>query len=174
MSGGIRRWRVRFPSASAIVLLGVPSGRRGRPGTARHSVRSWAPRYRRADALRRAAAPDALRRAEARWDALARAGDGTAWVAEDGARPEWLSDVHPDDRADAERAWRQAVADRSGLDLLVRCTDGDRTLHVRAAPVRGCVRARRRHGRRDRPGRAGSGSPTARSSRRSAPAACTS
>jgi PAS domain S-box-containing protein len=52
----------------------------------------------------------------------------------------WLEAIHPDDRAFADRAWREAVAARSHLDVefRLRAPDGGwRWTNVRASPVFG-------------------------------------
>ncbi|WP_457797795.1 PAS domain S-box protein [Methylocystis sp. S23] len=70
--------------------------------------------------------------------------DSPSWRAYTGqSREEWLDDgwvgaIHSDDRADAEREWRDAVGSRKNLDAEFRLKHGDgwRWTNVRATPIR--------------------------------------
>ena len=70
--------------------------------------------------------------------------DSPSWRAYTGQTPEewlgygWLDAIHPDDRAYAERRWREAIAARSLVDaeFRLRAPDGGwRWTNLRAAPV---------------------------------------
>ncbi|CAN5789276.1 hypothetical protein BH24GEM1_BH24GEM1_21310 [soil metagenome] len=104
-------------------------------------------------------AEEALRRGEARYRALVAAAAQIVWTASaDGRRPldtsqweaftgqtgseatwgGWFEAIHPEDRADAIRAWSEAVAARRPLatEHRLRRRDGDyRSMEVRAVPV---------------------------------------
>jgi PAS domain S-box-containing protein len=104
-------------------------------------------------------AEEALRRGEARYRALVAAAAQIVWTASaDGRRPldtsqweaftgqtgpeatwgGWFEAIHPDDRAEAVRAWGQAVAGRQHLatEHRLRRRDGEyRSMEVRAVPV---------------------------------------
>ena len=104
-------------------------------------------------------AEEALRRGEARYRALVAAAAQIVWTATaDGRRPldtsqweaftgqtaseatwgGWFEAIHPDDRADAVRAWSKAVAGRQSLatEHRLRRRDGEyRSMEVRAVPV---------------------------------------
>jgi PAS domain S-box-containing protein len=104
-------------------------------------------------------AEEALRRGEARYRALVAAAAQIVWTASaDGRRPTdtsqweaftgqsgteatwggWFEAIHPDDREEATRAWRDAVAGRRPLatEHRLRRRDGDyRSMEVRAVPV---------------------------------------
>ncbi len=104
-------------------------------------------------------AEEALRRGEARYRALVAAAAQIVWTASaDGRRPldtsqweaftgqtgseatwgGWFDAIHPDDRAEAIRAWGEAVAGRQPLatEQRLRRRDGEyRSMEVRAVPV---------------------------------------
>jgi PAS domain S-box-containing protein len=104
-------------------------------------------------------AEEALRRGEARYRALIAAAAQIVWTASaDGRRPldtsqweaftgqtgseatwgGWFEAIHPDDRAEAIRAWSEAVAGRQPLatEHRLRRRDGEyRSMEVRAVPV---------------------------------------
>ena len=104
-------------------------------------------------------AEEALRRGEARYRALVAAAAQIVWTASaDGRRPidtsqweaftgqtgseatwgGWFEAIHPDDRAEAIRAWSEAVAGRQPLatEHRLRRRDGEyRSMEVRAVPV---------------------------------------
>jgi two-component system cell cycle sensor histidine kinase/response regulator CckA len=104
-------------------------------------------------------AEEALRRGEARYRALVAAAAQIVWTASaDGRRPidtsqweaftgqtgpeatwgGWFEAIHPDDRAEAVRAWSEAVAGRQPLatEHRLRRRDGEyRSMEVRAVPV---------------------------------------
>jgi PAS domain S-box-containing protein len=104
-------------------------------------------------------AEEALRRGEARYRALVAAAAQIVWTASaDGRRPidttqweaftgqtgseaawgGWFEAIHPDDRAEAIRAWGDAVAQRQPLaaEHRLRRRDGEyRSMEVRAVPV---------------------------------------
>ena len=104
-------------------------------------------------------AEEALRRGEARYRALVAAAAQIVWTASsDGQRPidtsqweaftgqtgseatwgGWFDAIHPDDREEAMRAWREAVARRQPLatEHRLRRRDGEyRSMEVRAVPV---------------------------------------
>jgi two-component system cell cycle sensor histidine kinase/response regulator CckA len=104
-------------------------------------------------------AEEALRRGEARYRALVAAAAQIVWTASaDGRRPidtsqweaftgqtaseatwgGWFEAIHPDDRAEAVRAWSDAVAGRRPLatEHRLRRRDGEyRSMEVRAVPV---------------------------------------
>jgi two-component system, cell cycle sensor histidine kinase and response regulator CckA len=104
-------------------------------------------------------AEEALRRGEARYRALVAAAAQIVWTASaDGRRPldtsqweaftgqtgseatwgGWFAAIHPDDRAEAVRAWSEAVAARQPLaaEHRLRRRDGEyRSMEVRAVPV---------------------------------------
>ncbi|MGH7580335.1 MAG: PAS domain S-box protein, partial [Gemmatimonadales bacterium] len=104
-------------------------------------------------------AEEALRRGEARYRALVAAAAQIVWTASaDGRRPidtsqweaftgqtaseatwgGWFEAIHPDDRAEAIRAWSEAVARRQPLatEHRLRRRDGEyRSMEVRAVPV---------------------------------------
>ncbi|HEY7613974.1 MAG TPA: PAS domain S-box protein [Gemmatimonadales bacterium] len=104
-------------------------------------------------------AEEALRRGEARYRALVAAAAQIVWTASaDGRRPidtsqweaftgqssteatwgGWFDAIHPDDRENAIRAWREAVAGRRPLaaEHRLRRRDGEyRSMEVRAVPV---------------------------------------
>ncbi len=104
-------------------------------------------------------AEEALRRGEARYRALVAAAAQIVWTASaDGRRPTdtsqweaftgqtgseatwggWFEAIHPDDRAEALRAWGDAVAARRPLatEQRLRRRDGEyRSMEVRAVPV---------------------------------------
>ncbi len=104
-------------------------------------------------------AEEALRRGEARYRALVAAAAQIVWTASaDGRRPidtsqweaftgqtgpeatwgGWFEAIHPDDRAEALRAWSEAVAGRKPLatEHRLRRRDGEyRSMEVRAVPV---------------------------------------
>jgi PAS domain S-box-containing protein len=104
-------------------------------------------------------AQEALRRGEARYRALVAAAAQIVWTASaDGRRPidtsqweaftgqsgtestwgGWFEAIHPDDRAQAVRAWGEAVAGRRPLatEHRLRRKDGEyRNMEVRAVPV---------------------------------------
>ena len=104
-------------------------------------------------------AEEALRRGEARYRALVAAAAQIVWTASaDGRRPldtsqweaftgqtsseatwgGWFEAIHPDDRAEAVRAWGEAVAGRRPLaaEHRLRRRDGEyRSMEVRAVPV---------------------------------------
>ncbi|HEX2218218.1 MAG TPA: PAS domain S-box protein [Gemmatimonadales bacterium] len=104
-------------------------------------------------------AEEALRRGEARYRALVAAAAQIVWTASaDGRRPidtsqweaftgqtaseatwgGWFEAIHPDDRAEAVRAWDEAVAGRRPLatEHRLRRRDGEyRSMEVRAVPV---------------------------------------
>jgi two-component system cell cycle sensor histidine kinase/response regulator CckA len=104
-------------------------------------------------------AEEALRRGEARYRALVAAAAQIVWTASaDGRRPldtsqweaftgqtsseatwgGWFEAIHPDDRAQAIRAWGEAVAGRRPLaaEHRLRRRDGEyRSMEVRAVPV---------------------------------------
>ncbi len=104
-------------------------------------------------------AEEALRRGEARYRALVAAAAQIVWTASaDGSRPidtsqweaftgqtgseatwgGWFEAIHPDDRAEAIRAWSEAVAGRQPLatEHRLRRRDGEyRSMEVRAVPV---------------------------------------
>ena len=104
-------------------------------------------------------AEEALRRGEARYRALVAAAAQIVWTASaDGRRPldtsqweaftgqtgseatwgGWFEAIHPDDRAEAIRAWSEAVAGRRPLatEHRLRRRDGEyRSMEVRAVPV---------------------------------------
>jgi PAS domain S-box-containing protein len=104
-------------------------------------------------------AEEALRRGEARYRALVAAAAQIVWTASaDGRRPidtsqweaftgqtgseatwgGWFEAIHPDDRAEAIRAWSEAVAARRPLaaEHRLRRRDGEyRSMEVRAVPV---------------------------------------
>ena len=104
-------------------------------------------------------AEEALRRGEARYRALVAAAAQIVWTASaDGRRPldtsqweaftgqtsseatwgGWFEAIHPDDRAQAVRAWGEAVAGRRPLaaEHRLRRRDGEyRSMEVRAVPV---------------------------------------
>jgi PAS domain S-box-containing protein len=104
-------------------------------------------------------AQEALRRGEARYRALVAAAAQIVWTASaDGRRPidtsqweaftgqsgtettwgGWFEAIHPDDRAQAIRAWGEAVAGRRPLatEHRLRRKDGEyRSMEVRAVPV---------------------------------------
>jgi PAS domain S-box-containing protein len=104
-------------------------------------------------------AEEALRRGEARYRALVAAAAQIVWTASaDGRRPidtsqweaftgqtgseatwgGWFEAIHPDDRAEAIRAWSEAVAGREPLatEHRLRRRDGEyRSMEVRAVPV---------------------------------------
>jgi PAS domain S-box-containing protein len=104
-------------------------------------------------------AEEALRRGEARYRALVAAAAQIVWTASaDGRRPldtsqweaftgqtgseatwgGWFEAIHPDDRAEAIRAWSDAVAARKPLaaEQRLRRRDGEyRSMEVRAVPV---------------------------------------
>ncbi len=104
-------------------------------------------------------AEEALRRGEARYRALVAAAAQIVWTASaDGRRPidtsqweaftgqtgseatwgGWFEAIHPDDRAEAIRAWSEAVASRQPLatEHRLRRRDGEyRSMEVRAVPV---------------------------------------
>ena len=85
--------------------------------------------------------------AQASWEAGAHGvvvADSPSWRSYTGQSPEewlgygWLDAIHPDDRAYAERQWREAVAVRGFVDaeFRLRASDGGwRWTNVRAAPV---------------------------------------
>lgn len=85
--------------------------------------------------------------AQAMWETDAEGvvvADSPSWRAYTGQRLEewlgygWLDAIHPDDRAYAERQWREAMAARSLVDAeyRLRASDGGwRWTNVRAAPV---------------------------------------
>ncbi len=104
-------------------------------------------------------AEEALRRGEARYRALVAAAAQIVWTASaDGRRPldtsqweaftgqtgseatwgGWFEAIHPEDRAEAMRAWSEAVAARKPLatEQRLRRRDGEyRSMEVRAVPV---------------------------------------
>ena len=104
-------------------------------------------------------AEEALRRGEARYRALVAAAAQIVWTASaDGRRPldtsqweaftgqtgseatwgGWFEAIHPEDRAEAVRAWSEAVAGRQPLaaEHRLRRRDGEyRSMEVRAVPV---------------------------------------
>jgi PAS domain S-box-containing protein len=104
-------------------------------------------------------AEEALRRGEARYRALVAAAAQIVWTASaDGQRPidtsqweaftgqtgseatwgGWFEAIHPDDRAEAVRAWTEAVVGRQPLatEHRLRRRDGEyRFMEVRAVPV---------------------------------------
>jgi len=139
----------------ATVLL---SAFKDEDGNTLHHFLSWADVTRRVDAeeeasdLRRAQA--VLRESEARlrllqtsWETDAEGvvvSDSPSWRANTGQTLDewlgygWLDAVHPDDRAYAEKQWREAVDARGMVDaeFRLRSPDGGwRWTNVRAAPV---------------------------------------
>jgi PAS domain S-box-containing protein len=111
------------------------------------------------DVTKQKHAEEALRRGEARYRALVAAAAQIVWTASaDGRRPldtsqweaftgqtgseatwgGWFEAIHPDDRAEALRAWSEAAAGRQPLatEHRLRRHDGEwRNMEVRAVPV---------------------------------------